>query len=305
MLFPFLFGDEKDKDAIINGIKEIPSATELNPLLVYLRLSTRCNSKCFMCNLWRQPRTMKEEILKKAILLIRNTSPVEVRITGGEPTIAPHIKDVLQELYSSGTRTSIITNGSNPDTLEELSTYLSSAFVSLDFPDVRHDIYRAQKGLFEKVMQSLDVLNKNKIETVLHVVVSRLNLNDLGKITEIAISKNIKFIKWIPIHGFPNLSIGHKEIVQAKREIEKEYKVTIVYPENLDGSLCYVKYFTLFVDVDGSVYPCQNTPYLKKGIGNINNLELNSTKLNGIKCDKYSACDPENILINQYVNKII
>ena len=69
----------------------------------------RCNAKCNMCNVWKNPTKPAEEITLDDIKKLPEMA--FTNITGGEPFIREDIPDIVRELYKKSDRIVISTNG--------------------------------------------------------------------------------------------------------------------------------------------------------------------------------------------------
>ena len=85
----------------------------------------RCNARCNMCNRYKKPSKVEEEI---SIETIKKLPPMYfTNITGGEPFIRTDLKDIVRELRKKSDRIVISTNGFFTDRIIDLCK---------EFPDI-------------------------------------------------------------------------------------------------------------------------------------------------------------------------
>ena len=78
----------------------------------------RCNARCSMCNRYKAPSKIEEEISIETIKKLPKM--YFTNITGGEPFIRTDLKDIVRELYKKSDRIVISTNGFFTDRIVEL-----------------------------------------------------------------------------------------------------------------------------------------------------------------------------------------
>jgi len=110
----------------------------------------------------------------------------------GEPTLYPRIGELVEGYKSRGFKSVfIVTNGTTPEVLSELSSEPSQLYISLCAPD-RETYERTCRPMipnaWEKVLETLELLNSFSCPTVLrHTLVPKLNMHNAegyGKLAE-------------------------------------------------------------------------------------------------------------------------
>lgn len=92
----------------IDNIKKIRS--EPRPINVMIDVTTKCNLHCPFCYVSGRPRThdLNLEEIKHFLGVIK---PLSVDISGGEPTLWPHINEFIEWLHKKEIKIGLITNG--------------------------------------------------------------------------------------------------------------------------------------------------------------------------------------------------
>ena len=112
----------------------------------------------------------------------------------GEPTLYPYIGELVDAYKSRGFKSVfIVTNGTTPEVLSEMSCEPTQLYISLCAPD-RETYEKTCKPMipdaWDKVLETLELLNSFKCPTVLrHTLVPKLNMHNAagyGKLAELS-----------------------------------------------------------------------------------------------------------------------
>ncbi|MGP3667878.1 MAG: radical SAM protein [Candidatus Bathyarchaeota archaeon] len=122
-------------------------------------LTTKCNCRCIMCGMWRQPPTsINLNDVLKILRLLRENNFFIVYFTGGEPSLHENIVEIVRFSEKLGLLTSLTTNGTiSKDLLKNLKAAgLRLLSISLDHwkPEVCEKIRRV-KGIMQKQVEAL------------------------------------------------------------------------------------------------------------------------------------------------------
>ena len=82
-------------------------------------LTYRCNSKCSMCNIWKNPSLPNEEISLDMLEKLPGGSGI-INLTGGEPTLRSDLMEIVEVLYPKTHKLEISSNGLLPHSLEPI-----------------------------------------------------------------------------------------------------------------------------------------------------------------------------------------
>jgi len=164
-------------------------------LRVNIAVTSRCNSKCSMCNVWRsKPADLDTALYHKALLEARKLGPpLAVQLTGGEPTLRGDWPDlVLDAAETASPRVvELVTNGIKPSTREVASIVSSlprgctlAIGVSIDGIG---QVYRRARGVdaFRRAlesylsMKSIERENPDKLLVHINYTVSRANIGHM------------------------------------------------------------------------------------------------------------------------------
>ncbi len=178
-----------------------------------------CNQSCLYCwrplellkgfRGWDEPEFIVEESIKAQHRLLSGFhgtegvnrkklkeayEPNQVAISLiGEPTLYPMLPELIEEYKKRGFTTFLVTNGTNPETLEKVEP--TQLYISLTaFDEQSHLILnRPGKSNWERILRSLEVMRDSSSRTVI-----RLTLIKGYNMDDVAVSK---FARLIDIAG--------------------------------------------------------------------------------------------------------
>ncbi|KKK44905.1 MAG: Antilisterial bacteriocin subtilosin biosynthesis protein AlbA [Candidatus Lokiarchaeum sp. GC14_75] len=268
------------------------------PYSAQIELTLRCNAKCPFCSFHTLPESilsydMNTAQIKKLIDELANLGILALSFTGGEPTLR---KDLPELIYHTGIVHSfmngIASNGYLLPKLFRKSSLegLDYILLSLDYPKAElHDRRRGIKT-FNRVLDSINLANKNNIKPIISTVVMKDNIRYLKDMCELADSLNCS-IELYPcediVRDFPDKTYRIDNITDLipdislwanlMRSLRRQYKniltdpisIEVVekggfggYPQYHQNLLrCHVAEAYLFISHDGFIhYPCKIHP---------------------------------------------
>jgi len=330
---------------------EISDSKSSTPFLVTVRLLKRCTAKCLMCDFWKDKSSgMSFSNLKKIINQCKKNNVKEICFTGGEPTSYEHFFDAVNYLKLKGLDYSFITNGSllSKTFVEKLMHFPPRRiYLSIDSPKSEfHDAVRGFPGLLRRIFLGLKELNKykNRPKIIINCVISNENYKDVPDLIKLSERKYFDEINLMQIKGMPKWNLSFDQILDYNQNIVplinenlQKYNVLLRFGspyifglggQELDDSTkgvysreyykknkCSILGSMLFIETNGDVFPCNNTPYYGDAFkcGNIfeNDLAeiLVSKKMNMVRTKMCGSalctgCDPINRAINAQVPKM-
>lgn len=169
----------------------------LHPLL-------RCNLRCLHCYSSSAPDAVAiipAASARAAIDMAAAWGYRVLAISGGEPTLYPELRSLLERAEQRGMRTSIVTNGLLLDRRGVLDCLrlAGTVCVSLDGLAANHDWMRARQGAFDAMQRSVRTLVDSGLEICLSCGVTRANLDEVEEITAIAHAWGARGINFHPV----------------------------------------------------------------------------------------------------------
>lgn len=251
----------------------------------------RCNARCNMCNRYKKPSKLEEEI---SIETIRKLPQMYfTNITGGEPFIRTDLKDIVRELYKKSDRIVISTNGFFTDRILDLCKEFPNIGIRISIEgleDTNNKIrglndgfnrgYTTLKKLVEMDMKDvgfgMTVQDANAMDLVtLYNLSDEMNMEfataSLHNSFYFVEAKNIINDRPMVAQAFENLI---NELLKSKspkkwfRAYFNHGLINYIYgqPRLLP---CDMAFDTFFVDPYGDVMPCNGTKN-KEVMGNLN-----------------------------------
>lgn len=122
-------------------------------------LTTKCNCKCIMCGMHKNPPELMEfEDVKKVLKFLAENKFIVVYFTGGEPTLHPNIVEIVEFADRLGLATSLTTNGTLTKNqlkgLKDAGLMLLSVSIDHWNPEICEKI-RGVKGIMQKQEEAI------------------------------------------------------------------------------------------------------------------------------------------------------
>lgn len=291
---------------VIKAIENIILSKLFNlqrPIQVSFAVTNKCNLKCIYCYgeyFYRKQTDFTLEELKKTFNYLKKIGVLQIYLTGGEPLLRTDFDDIVNYLKKLKFNIGIVTNGIlvpyKLNTLKKVDHIL----LSIDGDKESNDKNRG-RGTYEKIINAMDLLKKNKIPFYIKTVFNKNNYKQLDYILDLAKKYNTTLETIMPYENCgkksTHLNLEEKKelmnkILKHKKQNEPikfsytahktstdiflKYK-GIVYDKNIKKyPKCIAGKLYLFIDANGDVYPCNQL------IGNKNFKPLNIHKV-GIK----------------------
>ena len=180
--------------------------------MFYLYLSAGCNLHCRHC--WITPTFVQGkpvpaecldfDLLKTAVAEAKPMGLSSAKLTGGEPTLHPQFRAVVDFLTAQGLDLSMETNGTRID--RDLAVHLVSktnlrrVAVSLDSPDAaEHDRFRGVPGAFDDAVRGIGHLVAAGLRPQIIMSVYRGNLERIDGLIELALELGAVSVKFNPV----------------------------------------------------------------------------------------------------------
>lgn len=178
------------------------------PTQVLLDVTSYCNCRCDACyhlaDLHNHVPSLEEVTTR--IEKLKSLGLMLFEITGGEPFSRPDLHEILECIRRFKLHFYVVTNGeylqsSSRNLLDALKQGLGVA-VSLDGVGETHDRIRRRKGLYDKILQGLEVVCAEGIPVYLISTLSQQSLDSVPAMIEVAERFNTT------IHFRPTIQTG-------------------------------------------------------------------------------------------------
>jgi heme b synthase len=165
--------------------------------MIAWEVTRSCNLNCAHCRAAASCGPYAGELsTEKCLHLIDEitavSSPVII-LTGGEPLLRPDIFEIAHYGTNQGLRMVMATNGTlvTPAVARKMTeSGIKRVSISIDGKDAHsHDIFRQEKGAFDKAMAGIEVLKDAGLEFQINTTITTANVSQIKEILELA--KNI------------------------------------------------------------------------------------------------------------------
>lgn len=263
-----------------------------------VELTESCNFKCMWCyaSSGYSKNYMSRENYKKLMKILADAGVIQVTLSGGEPTLYPHLKEAVKLAKDSGFIVHMNTNGflfTKTLALELKKLGLSQVQTNIDSLDPKkHDYIRGRKGSFHRAVQALKNAKDAGMTCVSQTVLTKLNENEIFDIFRFARSFGIQRCRVWDItpsgeaHGKMDLrptnyietlkrldefayKLGAKHIESGDPLFPNSYKTKL----NVSGGFCTgILGGFITISPNGDIFPCVT---YRKFLYNIFKIEKN------------------------------
>lgn len=268
----------------------------------------RCPNNCLFCSSMsdcHKDNTIDFDTIKRTIdFFVFHGGIKEISLSGGEPLLHPNILDIVEYCHNKGIYTTLYISGLIENLKENIQQesdiceipcemfmklkQLGLDKVVFDVQAVDEDVYDVLMGSennLSKVIKSMTNASKLEIETAIHFVPNKLNVNQFRKVFELAESvgiNEVRVLKFVPQgRGRDNkdiLLLSDKELNEFLKSCstikEETTKLKIGIPlQQHNAHKCTAGFDKIDIRYDGQILPC---PAFK-------DIDLNLLKKNGFK----------------------
>lgn len=215
------------------------------PRRIYFQITRRCNLSCPYCFIKADQfeKDLPEDVIMNIIPYLSKNGLMEVRLTGGEPTLLKHFQKVVESFRNHNVYVSVATNGLWS---EEILNYFCSKpdlwlIVSIDGDKKAHNTLRANS--YDKITNNLVKLRlQNKLIRIrLNTVLTRDNVNTMESVFVLAKRIEAESITFIPLRPqVRDSKIRHKMLtsnefqLSIKKMIELKQKYGINFTTTIE-----------------------------------------------------------------------
>jgi MoaA/NifB/PqqE/SkfB family radical SAM enzyme len=258
-----------------------------------IKLTWRCNLRCSFCRLWRKPPKRKElgdrleaGLVAEMLEELKLRGLLKVHFSGGEALLRPDLPEVIRSARRLDLQVNLTTNGTLLD--KDMARFMveqrvHSITISIDSP-VRehHDALRGKRGAWRAAIRALEHLSSRRERKgrgpilAINTVVTRHNVDELGELYELLREKRADRWLLLPVdteeqHLRPSEEQWQRlstqwgawsdllrrapiggEAEKGPRRAGKGQYAGGFYAEHP----CFAPWFNVFIDADGSAYPC-------------------------------------------------
>ena len=235
-------------------VREYPN--KLNCVLDWT-ITDRCNYNCLHCFHAADNNMQKNEFSREeAFRLIAEAEACgvsQIELTGGEPTLYPYFRDVVQEIHDRGIHLGcVVTNGSLMD--EELAAFIKKlhphALIAISFDGIGiHDWLRQHEGSEESALNAIRVCVNAGLKVVSNMTVNRRNKDVLFDTVKMLADMGMDHLRIIKTTEVPRWALNAEDFSMTPEEY---YDYTIEFAKKYrDAGLTIPVRFWQVLTLDG------------------------------------------------------
>ena len=196
--------------------------------IVHLHPTLQCNLECVHCYSSSSPSAkdrLEPESLFNFLEIAYKEGYNTISISGGEPFLYGGLEKVLKFSKNIGFQTLVATNGmllkskKNQDILQ----YIDLIAVSIDGQPVLHNKIRNQFNAFEKMLEGLEVLKKNKKDFGIIHTLTNESWESIFWLGEFAKEHGAKLLQFHPIENYGRAKSNLKAYELGEEVLHKIY----------------------------------------------------------------------------------
>jgi len=287
------------------------------PYHIQLYPTNVCNLNCDFCSCAN--RNNKDELLlediKDVVSVAWKLGCKAVTISGGgEPTLHPHINEIIKHITSLGLKVGITTNGVTLNKIDKVNLKENITWLRISHSDLRNwtKDYQVHISDILKYCNSVDW-------GFSYVITDNINFEMLKDVVSFSNKNNASYVRIVS-------DLLNLDIIGDMATI-REY----LHSHNVDDSIviyqgrkkfhpgaekCLISLLKPVINADGNIYPCCGVQYARKvpslncdtemSMGPIQNLELiykEQKYFNGNQCVKCYYND-YNYILNKLTSKV-
>jgi AdoMet-dependent heme synthase len=250
------------------------------PAIYSLEITPACNNRCPGCsNVYTaehgSPAAMSAQAWRRLLLPFIGEA-VQIRLTGGEPTLHPEFLQLFDEVTAHDAQVTVFTNGrwAEPETLLQHvrgRPNFSGFLISLHGADAsRHEAFSGVKGSFGEALGNVRRAVDAGVPVALSTVITRYNWDALEDVAELAQRLGAHHVAYNRYIGAPLPAIEPTDeqnraavrqiqaLVQAGAAVKYGVGVPQCFVRNAsEGCLAGVAYVS--IDPWGGLRPCAHS----------------------------------------------
>jgi pyrroloquinoline quinone biosynthesis protein E len=252
------------------------------PLWLLAEVTYRCPLHCMYCSNPLDFAKVEDELStedwKRVFREARALGAVQLGFSGGEPMVREDISVLVAEAHGLGFYTNLITSGVglNEARIGELKS-AGLDHIQVSFQDSTKEVndFLSSTRTFDLKLKVARLVKNKGYPMVLNVVLSRLNIDHIDKIIEMALALDADFLELANTQYYGWAYLNRDHLLPSRAQIEHAERVTNAYRAKLGGRMkmffvvpdyyadrpkaCMNGWGSVFLSIapDGLALPCQ------------------------------------------------
>ncbi len=195
-----------------------------------IAVTYRCNARCYMCNIWKNPSTPKDEIKAEDLKSLPGDKKKMrfLNITGGEPFLRTDLGDIINVVLPKTKRLVISTNGYFTDRIIKIAEEFPNIGirVSIEGLPAANDKLRGIPNGFDHGLRTLLKLHEMGFKDIgFGITVSDLNYKDMLELYTLAEATGWEFATAVVHNTFYFHKFDNK--IEQPRGVEESFEILI------------------------------------------------------------------------------
>ncbi|TMH60551.1 MAG: pyrroloquinoline quinone biosynthesis protein PqqE [Betaproteobacteria bacterium] len=252
------------------------------PLWLLAEVTYRCPLHCVYCSnpldFAKVENELSTEDWKRVFREARALGAVQLGFSGGEPVVRDDLAVLVAEAHGLGFYTNLITSGVglNEVRIGELRA-AGLDHIQVSFQDSTKEVndFLSSTRTFDLKLKVARLVKSHGYPMVLNVVLSRLNIDHIDKIIEMAVALDADFLELANTQYYGWAYLNRDHLLPSRAQIERAEQVTNAYRAKLGGRMkmffvvpdyyadrpkaCMNGWGSVFLNIapDGLALPCQ------------------------------------------------
>jgi pyrroloquinoline quinone biosynthesis protein E len=252
------------------------------PLWLLAEVTYRCPLHCVYCSNPLDFAKVEDELStedwKRVFREARALGSVQLGFSGGEPMMREDLAALVAEAHGLGFYTNLITSGVglNEARIGELKA-AGLDHIQVSFQDSTKDVndFLSSTRTFDLKLKVARLVKSHGYPMVLNVVLSRLNIDHIDKIIEMALALEADFLELANTQYYGWAYLNRDYLLPSRAQIEHAERVTNIYRAKLGARMrmffvvpdyysdrpkaCMNGWGSVFLNIapDGLALPCQ------------------------------------------------
>ena len=252
------------------------------PLWLLAELTYRCPLHCVYCSnpldFAKVENELSTEDWKRVFREARALGAVQLGFSGGEPMVREDLAALVAEAHGLGFYTNLITSGVglNEARIGDLKA-AGLDHIQVSFQDSTKEVndFLSSTRTFDLKLKVARLVKSHGYPMVLNVVLSRLNIDHIDKIIDMAVALDADFLELANTQYYGWAELNRDQLLPNRAQIEHAERVTNAYRAKLGGRMkmffvvpdyyadrpkaCMNGWGSVFLNIapDGLALPCQ------------------------------------------------
>ncbi len=225
-------------DQLKNQVRQKLKGRQRYPLVLMLEPLYTCNLACLGCAIERHTGKLKDRLpVEECLAAVDQSGAPTVSICGGEPTVYPELKELVEGIIARKRHIYLCTNALLLDTklFGKIEPHRRLTInVHLDGMKKTHDYVTAREGVFDKAIEMIKESKRLGYHTTINTTVFKeTDVNEVEEVCAYVTELGVDGILISP--GYQYESVEHDMFLTRKdteekflkiREFSKKYKIT-------------------------------------------------------------------------------